>query len=165
MVHDFLCKSRLLLTKPCLLAVYAIPPAAPLTPALLLILTMHPCFLAFMNGNTSRIILMGVVKLTEITWSHSRSVMVSAEEKLSIMPATLARTSIRSLLWSSEKPGIEDNISCDSRTNGWTRNSTHPNSAIQILTPVSHSPGFVRSPKWKWNFPWNRPPFRLFKSL
>jgi hypothetical protein len=92
-----------ILTKPCLLAVYAIPAAAPLTPALLLTLTIQPCFLACKKGSTSRIILIGAVKLTAMTWSHSASVMVSTKEKLSITPATLARTSIRSLLWFSRK--------------------------------------------------------------
>jgi hypothetical protein len=109
---------REILTKPCLLAVYAIPAAAPLTPALLLTLIMEPCFLACKKGNTSRIILIGAVKLTAMTRSHSASVMVSADEKLSMTPATLARTSIRSLSWFSSKSG---NGRCNKRTSRLTR--------------------------------------------
>jgi hypothetical protein len=86
-------------TNPCLLAVYAMPEAAPEVPALLATLMIDPLFCSFMNGRTAFIRRTGTVRLIAITRSHSSSCSVSALLHPSLMPAQLTRTSTLPCCW------------------------------------------------------------------
>lgn len=86
-------KSKINITRPCLLAVYATPATAPLTPALLDTLMILPDFCSFMTFTALRIRRTGAVRFTAITRSQSSSRRVSTELFISRIPATFIRMS------------------------------------------------------------------------